>query len=72
MKLALTEGVKLQQWRFYLLSPFISLNASAIQMSYPALEPKDIYTIFQVSLLLSASKDTDDELPGTVNVCPLF
>lgn len=37
-------------------------------MFYPEPEPKDIYTIFQVPLLLGVSKDTEDKLPGTVSV----
>lgn len=37
-------------------------------MFYPEIEPKDMYTIFQVPLLLGVSKDTEDESPGTVSV----
>lgn len=37
-------------------------------MFYPEPEPRDIYTIFQVPLLLRVSKDTEDELSGTVSV----
>lgn len=37
-------------------------------MFCPEPEPRDIYTIFQVPLLLGVSKDTEDGLPGTVSV----